>query len=153
MAPGHAECHCTVCGVTCKGRFAGCAGVWARGAQPVVLKRIDVSVNGGRSAHNGVAGNGLAALPVSPLEAPQRGGASREQVAQVVQDEVKRLVGHLDQMAEDNKISDLVAAVTSLSSELSEMPDRIARALGVVLAHDYEILVKRITDALETFRP
>ena len=37
MTAGEAACSCEACGVSCPGRFAGCATVWARGPRPVKL--------------------------------------------------------------------------------------------------------------------
>src|SRR3954454_5994609 len=48
MTAGASHCYCEVCGVTCEGKFAGCAEVWARGPKdtsmigpkPVRLERV-----------------------------------------------------------------------------------------------------------------
>jgi hypothetical protein len=37
MLAGADACHCDVCGYVCSGRFAGCAGVWARGPRVVTF--------------------------------------------------------------------------------------------------------------------
>ena len=39
MTAGESSCMCTACGVVCTGRFAGCAAVWARGADDVPVQR------------------------------------------------------------------------------------------------------------------
>src|SRR5436305_1908857 len=39
MTAGEDHCFCSVCGVTCQGRFAGCVGVWARGPKEVTVVR------------------------------------------------------------------------------------------------------------------
>ena len=35
MVPGSESCHCDLCGYECRGRFAGCKGVWQRGPQEI----------------------------------------------------------------------------------------------------------------------
>src|SRR3954465_1525347 len=65
MRAGESACACPQCGVVCRGRFAGCAEVWARGprdvhvvAPPNALARRTVAPVriGGRPAHESAAG-------------------------------------------------------------------------------------------------
>lgn len=41
MVAGRDSCQCDACGQVCKGRFAGCPDVWARGPQPVASPEGD----------------------------------------------------------------------------------------------------------------
>lgn len=65
MMAGEAACSCEVCGVSCPGRFAGCATVWARGPR-------EVSFSAPAARLSGRAGPPSPPAPeaVAPLDSP-----------------------------------------------------------------------------------
>ncbi|MDQ3306194.1 MAG: hypothetical protein M3535_09495, partial [Actinomycetota bacterium] len=38
MVAGPDACHCQQCGTDCKGKFAGCVDVWARGPRSITVR-------------------------------------------------------------------------------------------------------------------
>lgn len=116
MVAGPDSCACPECGVTCYGRFPGCAEVWARGPRQVTARRLDVPE---RPVHE--ARTVLGSLP-PPTQLERGNGSSTEARPQQV--ELLPANPSVDRLAE--RVS--ASVLQRLEPRLSRLAERLDRA-------------------------
>ena len=72
MTAGATSCSCTICGTVCRGRFAGCAAVWARGPREVPVDAPRFAGVEAKTSPDFALGDGDARwrVPLEPLTRP-----------------------------------------------------------------------------------
>lgn len=128
MLAGRDMCTCSVCGVACTGRFAGCEAVWARGPQvlpPHALDRVNGPQLSGASAPGAAArtdgGAGPIVVEAAPVEAVPATSATLTAVVP-------------DLQRHDRALERLARAVRRLTDVTEALPSRVEAAMNAAMA-------------------
>lgn len=120
MVAQRRSCKCWHCGAECTGRFAGCHEVWARGPQPVVLRRTKVTPAPQLRSERLALTAGAPALDGGHLPAPRGANAATEDDG-----ELRDVVGMRDFAG---MLDALRNEILSLSGKIDRLENRVERA-------------------------
>src|SRR5438874_1706060 len=140
MRAGESACSCPQCGVVCRGRFAGCAEVWARGPREVHVVSPPAAL-----ARRTATPVRVSRAPEQPSGAQQSSGAeqARTEVLAWLQaafdglrDELSVLAGGLARQQSvlsdlsENRDSEVATALTEVREWAAELRNETVRLQG-----------------------
>lgn len=164
MIAGRGACSCPTCGAVCKGKFGGCAGVWALGPRRDLALRSQAAMttgggpvasgNGsshhhGQNGHTADAGNGQsqgdARLTAGPV------GAQLQDIS----DRLAALNGIIEKGSQEHAADDAwkqnLAVMQELHRSIGELPQAVAVALGDALGRQHRMVVNDVRSLLREF--
>jgi hypothetical protein len=156
MVAGASSCSCPECGVVCKGKFPGCATVWAAGPQQVSFRRPTKEL-GSRSAPLVPATNGTRAQdhaaepPRLPAVPGSRTGTGADTdlrpLMEALWADVRALRRQVDEVRKVSVPSEpLGEATLQALSMLENLPHRIARAAGEAMRQQHQLNLRDLKE-------
>jgi hypothetical protein len=162
MVPGRSSCSCPTCGVECKGRFAGCAEVWARGPQNELPVQLTHKATGSISSFHGQqqltnavshevgGGTDMRESPLRQFEF----GDSNARLDAVLEEisAVGRLIEQTQLQKSTASLSDEhLAVIQQLAVSIRQLPRAVGDALGDALKGQHRQMMIDVRTLLTEF--